>query len=120
MDIKNVTIAGGGVLGSQIAWMIAFHGFNVSVYDKFEPGIKGAKELHKKYAEHFKANRGASQLEIEDTFSRLNYTTNLAEAVKLAPPVGKIGSLYKLFLLRPIVYDKLLEVPLPKVNKPVL
>lgn len=89
MDIKNVTVVGGGVLGSQIAWMIAFHGFNVSVYDKFEPGIKGAKELHEKYATHFKTNRGASQQEIEDTFSRLNYTTNLAEAVKNADLVSE-------------------------------
>ena len=89
MDIKNVTVAGGGVLGSQIAWMIAFHGFNVSVYDKFEPGIKGAKELHKKYSEHFKANRGVSHQEIEDTFSRLNYTINLAEAVENADLVSE-------------------------------
>jgi len=89
MDIKNVTIAGGGVLGSQISWMTAFHGFNVSVYDKFEKGINGAKELHKKYAEHFKANRGASQQEIDDTFSRLFYTTNLAEAVKDADLINE-------------------------------
>ena len=27
MDIKNVTIAGGGTLGSQIAWQTAFMGF---------------------------------------------------------------------------------------------
>ena len=32
MEIKNVTIAGGGTLGSQIAWQTAFMGFNVIVY----------------------------------------------------------------------------------------
>ena len=89
MDIKNVTIAGGGVLGSQISWMTAFHGFNVSVFDKFEKGTNGAKELHNKYAEHFKVNRGASQQEIDDTFSRLSYTTNLAEAVKDADLISE-------------------------------
>ncbi len=31
MDIKNVTVAGGGVLGSQIAFQPAYCGFNVTV-----------------------------------------------------------------------------------------
>lgn len=31
MDIKNVTVAGGGVLGSQIAFQSAYCGFNVTV-----------------------------------------------------------------------------------------
>ncbi|STY74571.1 3-hydroxybutyryl-CoA dehydrogenase [Macrococcoides caseolyticum] len=33
MDIKNVTVAGAGVLGSQIAFQAAFFGFNVTLYD---------------------------------------------------------------------------------------
>lgn len=31
MDIKNVAVAGGGVLGSQIAFQSAYCGFNVTV-----------------------------------------------------------------------------------------
>lgn len=31
MDIKNVTVAGGGVLGSQIAFQSAYCSFNVTV-----------------------------------------------------------------------------------------
>lgn len=31
MDIKNVTVAGGGVLGSQITFQSAYCGFNVTV-----------------------------------------------------------------------------------------
>lgn len=31
MNIKNVTVAGGGVLGSQIAFQSAYCGFNVTV-----------------------------------------------------------------------------------------
>ena len=31
MDIKNVTVARGGVLGSQIAFQSAYCGFNVTV-----------------------------------------------------------------------------------------
>ena len=33
MDIKNVTVVGAGVLGSQIAFQAAFFGFNVTLYD---------------------------------------------------------------------------------------
>lgn len=33
MKINNVTIAGTGVLGSQIAFQTAFKGFEVSAYD---------------------------------------------------------------------------------------
>ena len=33
MNIKTVTVCGSGVLGSQIAFQTAFHGFDVRVYD---------------------------------------------------------------------------------------
>jgi len=89
MEIKNVTIAGAGVLGSQIAWQTAFHGFNVTVYDVFEKGLEGGKESHKKFAEIFRSQRGASQKEIDATFSRLSYTTNLEEAVKDADIISE-------------------------------
>lgn len=45
MTIKNVTIAGGGVLGSQIAFQTAFSGFNVTLYDINDAAIVHAKEL---------------------------------------------------------------------------
>lgn len=31
MNFKNITIAGSGVLGYQIAFQTAFHGFNLKV-----------------------------------------------------------------------------------------
>lgn len=43
MTIKNVTIAGGGVLGSQIAFQTAFSGFNVTLYDINDAAIAHAK-----------------------------------------------------------------------------
>jgi 3-hydroxyacyl-CoA dehydrogenase len=39
MIIEQVTIAGAGMLGAQIAWQTAFNGFRVSGYDAFEKGI---------------------------------------------------------------------------------
>ena len=89
MKIKNVTIAGGGVLGSQIAWQTALKGFSVTVYDAFEDGINNCKKYHKRYAELFRASKGVSKAEIEDTISRLTYSTNLKEAVKDADLISE-------------------------------
>ena len=89
MDIKNVMIAGGGTLGSQIAWQTAFHGFEVTVYDAFEKGLETSKALHKKYANHFLKTRGASQEEIYNALTRLSYTTDLQQAVKDADLVSE-------------------------------
>jgi len=82
MEIKNVTILGAGVLGSQIAWQSAFYGFHVTVYDISDKALGVAKEKHKGYAGYFKAKRGATDEEIKSTFGRLAYTLNLVEAVK--------------------------------------
>lgn len=81
MSYKNVTIAGSGVLGSQIAFQTAFFGFNVTVYDINDAAIEHAKQLfakHKEtYAAYFKDEARAQQ-----AFESLNYSTDLAEAVK--------------------------------------
>ena len=39
MSIKNVVVAGGGVLGSQIAFQAAYKGFNVKVWLRMESSI---------------------------------------------------------------------------------
>lgn len=43
MTIKNVVVAGGGVLGSQIAFQSAFCGFNVTIWLRSEESIERAK-----------------------------------------------------------------------------
>jgi 3-hydroxybutyryl-CoA dehydrogenase len=89
MTIKNVTIAGAGTLGSQIAWQTAFKGFDVTVYDAFDKGLARGKQFHQQFAQLFMATRGVSQQEIDETFSRLSYTTNLAEALKDADLISE-------------------------------
>lgn len=89
MKIKYVTIAGGGTLGSQIAWQTAFHGFNVTVYDAFDKGLETSKSFHKQFANLFLETRGATQTEIDQTFARLSYTTNLKDAVKDADIISE-------------------------------
>ncbi len=82
--MKKITILGAGVLGSQIAWQAAFHGFSVTVYDIDEKALENAKAKHKVYAAYFKANRGASDEAVQHAFDHLAYTSDLAEAVKEA------------------------------------
>jgi 3-hydroxybutyryl-CoA dehydrogenase len=89
MIIKNVTIAGAGVLGSQVAWQTALHGFNVFVFDICKDSIEKSKELHKQFAELFLTTRGASQLTVEAALNRINYTTDLAEAVNDADIISE-------------------------------
>ena len=89
MKIKKVMVAGGGILGSQIAWQTAFHGFEVIVYDAFEKGLQTSKAFHKEYAELFFGKRGATQQQIDDTVGRLSYTTDMQEAVNDADIVSE-------------------------------
>ena len=89
MKITNVTIAGAGVLGSQVAWQVAQHGFNVTVYDVFAEGLAGGKRNHRQFAELFHSRRGFSQEEVEGTLSRIIYTTDLADAVKDADLISE-------------------------------
>jgi len=89
MDIKNITIAGGGTLGSQVAWQTAFSGFRVTVYDAFDKGLEASKSFHAQFAELFLNTRGASQEEIDQARSRLSYTTNLEQAVRDADLISE-------------------------------
>ena len=43
MSMKNIVVAGGGVLGSQIAFQTAFKGFNVTIWLRSEGSIGRAK-----------------------------------------------------------------------------
>lgn len=50
MNFKNVTVSGSGVLGYQIAFQTAFHGFKVSVYDINDEVLAKAKLNFMNYA----------------------------------------------------------------------
>jgi len=89
MKITNVTVAGAGVLGSQVAWQVALSGFNVTVYDAFPEGLAGGKRNHQQFAELFNLHRGFSQEEVDRTLSRIVYTTDLADAVNDADLISE-------------------------------
>jgi len=89
MKLKNITVAGAGVLGSQIAWQTAFKGFNVIVYDPYVEAIEKSKDFHKKYAQLFMEQRNASQQQIDETMNRLSYSSNMKEAVRDADLISE-------------------------------
>ena len=43
MTMKKIVVAGGGTLGSQIAYQTAFSGFDVTLYDINDGAISAAK-----------------------------------------------------------------------------
>lgn len=65
MSIKKVVVAGGGVLGSQIAYQTAFSGYDVTVWLRSEGSIDRAKpkfeRLHKIYLETLEAMKTNKQ-----------------------------------------------------------
>lgn len=81
MNYKNVTVAGSGVLGSQIAYQTAFKGFNVTVYDINDAAIEASKERVAKLQENYKKDLNASDEEVKAAFERMAFHTDLATAV---------------------------------------
>ncbi len=82
MDIKNVTVVGSGVLGFQIAFQVAFHGYKVSVFSRREETLKKARAKFPVLSEAFKKDLNATQEQIDQTEKNLSYTNDLPEAVK--------------------------------------
>jgi len=82
MNIKNVTVAGSGVLGAQIALQAAYHGFRVTVYDINEEVLDKAKATFERIANAYRKDLQASEEAITAAFSRLDTTTDLAASVK--------------------------------------
>ncbi|WP_458626073.1 3-hydroxyacyl-CoA dehydrogenase [Winogradskyella sp. PC D3.3] len=82
MNYKNVTIAGSGVLGYQIAFQTAFHGFHVTVYDINDTVLDQAKTKFKTLSEAYKKDVNATDEQLEKTHQNLNYTSDLAAALK--------------------------------------
>jgi len=89
MTFSTITTAGAGTMGSQVAWQMAFHGKRVTVYDAIPAGLEKGKAFHRQYAEHFVAERGATRAQVDETVSRLTYTTDLAAAVSEADLISE-------------------------------
>jgi 3-hydroxyacyl-CoA dehydrogenase len=79
--MKRVVIAGSGVLGSQIAFQTAFHGYAVAVYDLNEEILAKARVSFAKLAQVFQQDMGATPAQTDAALARLRLTCDLADAV---------------------------------------
>ncbi|MNJ92083.1 putative 3-hydroxybutyryl-CoA dehydrogenase [compost metagenome] len=84
MEFKNITVAGSGVLGYQIAFQSAFHGYNVTVYDISDEILEKAKAKFDSMSEAFWNDLNATSEQLDATKERLSYQSDLQKAVKHA------------------------------------
>ncbi|WP_421382787.1 3-hydroxyacyl-CoA dehydrogenase [Bacillus salacetis] len=105
MNYKNITVAGSGVLGSQIAFQTAFKGFNVNVYDINDEAISKAKDRITNLKPRYQEDLGASQDELDKAFERISFYSDLGEAVKDADLV--IEAVPEVVKIKTEFYEKL-------------
>ncbi|HWL23224.1 MAG TPA: 3-hydroxyacyl-CoA dehydrogenase [Ureibacillus sp.] len=108
MNFKNVTVAGSGVLGSQIAFQTAFSGFNVSVYDINDEVLERAKERFATLKENYKRDLNATQEEVDAAYNKISLFSDLGEAVQNADLV--IEAVPELVDIKKDFYQKLAKV----------
>lgn len=81
MDYKHVTVAGSGVLGSQIAFQTAFKGFDVTVYDINDEALLRAKERINRLKHPYEKDLGATEEELDAAYNRISFSSDLAKSV---------------------------------------
>lgn len=81
MNYRNITVAGSGVLGSQIAYQTAFKGFNVSVYDINDEALERAKERIVNLKPRYQEDLGATSEAVNAAYDRISFSSDLSQAV---------------------------------------
>lgn len=108
MKIKNVTVAGTGVLGSQIAFQTAFKGFEVSSYDINDEALEKAKERFKVLQKRYQEDDYGTKEEVDAAYKRISLHTDLAKAVENADLV--IEAVPEMLDIKKDFYKKLSKV----------
>ncbi|MCA8928155.1 MAG: 3-hydroxyacyl-CoA dehydrogenase [Alphaproteobacteria bacterium] len=81
MRIDRIVVAGGGVMGSQVAWQAATHGKTVTVYDVFDEGLARSRAFHEDFGKRFVAQKRRTAEEVAAARARISYTTDLGAAL---------------------------------------
>ncbi|GLX69873.1 3-hydroxyacyl-CoA dehydrogenase [Paenibacillus glycanilyticus] len=108
MNYKHITVAGSGVLGSQIAFQTAYKGFDVTVYDINDQALAKAKERMAELKSHYVADLNASEEQLAAAYSRIAYNSDLAAAVSNSDLV--IEAIPEVVQIKTDFYKKLGEV----------
>ncbi|MEA9986239.1 3-hydroxyacyl-CoA dehydrogenase [Subtercola sp. RTI3] len=109
-DLRNITVLGTGVLGSQIAFQAAFHGYPVTAYDISDDVLQHARERFAKLAEVYRRDPAvnATDEQAERALANLHLTADLADAVADADLV--IEAVPELLALKQDLYTKLAQL----------
>ncbi len=84
--MKNITVLGTGVLGSQIAFQTAFHGFDVVAYDIDQAALDRAAERFEGLASRYVADgvENAADGGAQSAIERIRLTSDLEDAAASA------------------------------------
>lgn len=125
MDIKNVVVAGGGVLGSQIAFQSAYKGFNVKVWlrsegsiDRAKPKFERWKNVYLQTLEAMKANPAAYARGLADSpeLSDEQIEALKAQVEKAAESIVLTTSYDEAFGDADLVIEAIAEEPKQKIE----
>lgn len=81
MSLKKITVFGSGVLGSQIAMQVAFHKFDVTIYDLDHGLLEESKTKFKVLGDRYIKDLNVTQEEVDAALANLAYSIDLKEAV---------------------------------------
>ena len=83
ININNIIALGTGVLGSQIAYQTAYSGLEVTAYDISEEIVKTNRKRFEELATRYEVEvEGARGGRAQAALARINYSWNLADAVR--------------------------------------
>ena len=105
--LKNITVLGTGVLGSQIAFQTAFRGFEVVAWDIDEAALNAAELRFRALVARY-VHDGVAGGTAEEAMNRIHYSADLTEAVKDADLV--IEAVPEALQIKLDTYTKLSEV----------
>lgn len=105
--LRNITVLGTGVLGSQIAYQTAYRGFDVVAYDIDDAALEAAKQRFAGLADTYVAEgvEGAADGKAEEALGRITRSADLGEAVAKADLV--IEAIPENLEIKRATYEKL-------------
>src|SRR6476661_5629713 len=82
--MDQVTVAGSGVLGSQIAFQCAYKGCDVRIYDNDPEAVARLSQKWRELSAAYRKDLKAHDASIAGTVGRLRAVSDLAEAVQVS------------------------------------
>ncbi|WP_370444528.1 3-hydroxyacyl-CoA dehydrogenase [Staphylococcus caprae] len=82
INFENITIAGGGVLGTQVAFQTAWKGYKVTIYDISEDALINAKERVENLKSRYQEDMNLDENKTKKIVESIKFEEDLEEAVR--------------------------------------